>query len=245
MERLVVAKKLVVTVDETGRWHGRSVVNALLDLFHHRGLPGAVATRAVAGFTGKGPIASADIVDLSAALPIRIEVIDSAAAIEKVLPDVYDIVDRGLVEVQEVRAARLVGAEQAAREDGEAEDAAPKIRLVGPAKMLQIHFGQDDTWEGEPLYETIVKRARELDIAGATVYRGILGYGAHKRLHKHRTLALSKDDPILVTIVDEKEKVDRLVALLDSVVSGGCLIVLSDVTVVRYEEHGTDASPRG
>jgi PII-like signaling protein len=106
--------------------------------------------------------------------------------------------------------------------------------------MLQVYFGQDDTWEEEPLYETIVKRARELDIAGATVYRGILGYGAHKRLHRHRPLALSKDDPILVTVVDEKEKVDRLVAALDSIVSGGCLIVVSDVTVVRYEEHGKE-----
>jgi PII-like signaling protein len=212
MERLEGARKLVITVAETARWHGRSVVHALLDLFHHRGLPD-------------------DIVDLSASLPIRIEVVDSAAAIEKVLPDVYDIVDRGLVEVLEVQAARLTGEEPAARRP------LPKIRLIGPAKMLQVHFGQDDTWEGEPLYETIVKRARELDIAGATVYRGILGYGAHKRLHKHRTLALSNDDPILVTVVDEKEKVDRLVAALDGIVSGGCLIVLSDVTVVRYEEH--------
>jgi PII-like signaling protein len=233
MERLVVAKKLVITVPETARWHGRSTVLALLDLFHHRGLPDATATRSVAGYTGKGAIAQADIVDISASLPIRIEVTDSAATIERVLPDVYDIVERGLVEVQEVQAARLTGEETA-------PTAAPKIRLVGPAKMLQVHFGQDDTWEGEPLYETIVKRARELDIAGATVYRGVLGYGAHKRLHKHRPLALSKDDPVLVTVVDEKEKVDRLVAALDQVVTGGCLIVLSDVTVVRYEEHGPE-----
>ncbi len=233
MERLVVAKKLVITVAEDARWHGRSVVHALLDLFHHRGVPDAVATRSVAGYTGKGTIASADIVDISASLPIRIEVVDSAAAIERILPDIYDIVDRGLVEVHEVRAARLTG------EEPDGLETEPRIRLVGPAKMLQVHFGQDDTWEGEPLYETIVKRARELDIAGATVYRGILGYGAHKRLHKHRTLALSKDDPILVTVVDEKEKVDRLVAALDHIVTGGCLIVLSDVTVVRYEEHAS------
>lgn len=237
MDRLVVARKLVITVAETARWHGRSVVHALLDLFHHRGLPDATATRAVAGYQGGGTIASADIVDISAALPIRIEVVDSPAAIDRVLPDVYDMVDRGLVEIQDVQAARLTGEE---RDAGGGET---KVRLVGPARMLQVHFGQDDTWEGEPLHETIVKRARELDIAGATVYRGILGYGAHRRLHVHRPLALSKDDPILVTVVDEKEKVDRLVAALDSVVSGGCLIVLSDVTVVRYEEHAGRPAP--
>ena len=231
MERLVVARKLVITVPETARWHGRSVALALLDLFHHRGFRGATAVRTLAAFDGKGPVVSADIVDLSASLPIRIEVVDSAEAIQRVLPDVYDMVERGLVQVEEVRAVRLDGEEPASA-------VPPRLRLVGRAKMLQIHFGQDDTWEGEPLYETIVKRARELDIAGASVYRGILGYGAHKRLHKHRPLALSSDDPILVTVVDEKEKVDRLVAALDQVVSGGCLIVLSDVTVVRYEEHG-------
>jgi PII-like signaling protein len=97
--------------------------------------------------------------------------------------------------------------------------------------------GEADRWEGEPLYEAIVKRARTMDIAGATVYRGILGYGAHKRVHKHHAMALSHDDPVMVTVIDEEEKIDRLLAALDSIVTGGCLIAISDVTVVKYVPH--------
>jgi PII-like signaling protein len=111
------------------------------------------------------------------------------------------------------------------------------MRLIGKAKMLRIHIGENDKWEGAPLYEAIVKRARQLDIAGSTVYRGILGYGAQGRVHKHKTLALSHDDPILVSVIDEEEKIDRLLAALDTMVSGGCLISISDVTVVKYVEH--------
>jgi PII-like signaling protein len=114
------------------------------------------------------------------------------------------------------------------------------MRLIGKAKMLRVHIGENDKWEGEPLYEAIVKRAAQLDIAGATVYRGILGYGAHKRIHRHKTVALSSDDPIMISMVDEEEKINQMIAALDTMVSGGCLIAISDVTVVRYVEHGSE-----
>ena len=80
-------------------------------------------------------------------------------------------------------------------------------------------------------------RARQLGIAGTTVYKGILGYGAHKRIHKHHALALSSDDPIMITIIDAEEKINALLAALDSVVTEGCLIAISDVTVVKYVAH--------
>jgi hypothetical protein len=111
------------------------------------------------------------------------------------------------------------------------------VRLIGKAKALQIHIGEADQWEGAPLYEAIVNRARQLDLAGATVYRGVLGYGAHKRVHRHKTLALSHDDPVMISIVDEEEKINKLLAALETLVRGGCLISVSDVTVVKYEEH--------
>ena len=231
------AKKLVVTVNEADRRHGRSVYNALLDLFRHKGLAGATVSRAIAGFSGHGAIQTVNLVDLGAELPVRIEVVDTPEAIDRVLPDVYDIVERGLVEVQDTHVVKF--APPAA---GEAEPAPggrkeELMRLVGKAKMLRIHIGADDRWEGEPLHEAIVKRARQLDIAGATVYRAVLGYGAHKRMHKHKPFALSGDDPITVTVVDTDEKIDTLLAAVDGMVSGGCLIAISDVTVVRYEEH--------
>lgn len=228
------AKKLIVTVNESDRWHGRSAYNALLELFHHKRLAGATVSRAMAGFTGRGAIQTINFIELAANLPVRIEVVDTAEAIDRVLPDVYDIVEHGLVEIQDTLIVKF-GTGQAPEAPAARKE--ELVRLVGKAKMLRVHIGENDKWEGEPLYETIVKRARQLDIAGATVYRGILGYGAHKRIHKHHKMTLSSDDPILVTIIDEEEKVDKLLSALDSIVTGGCMIAISDVTVVKYVGH--------
>lgn len=225
------AKKLIVTVNEADRWHGRSVYNALLDLLRHRGLAGATVSRAIAGFTGRGSIQTINLMDGAMPLPIRIEVVDTGEAIDRVLPDVYDIVERGLVEIQDTHIVKFSGPQSVAAPQERKEEL---VRLVGKAKMLRVHIGENDKWEGEPLYETIVKRARQLDIAGATVYRGILGYGAHMRIHKHHALAFSSDDPIMVAVIDDEEKINKLLAALDSVVTAGCLIAISDVTVVKY-----------
>src|SRR3970040_178573 len=101
------ARKLIVTVKEADRGHGKSVYTALLELFRHKGLAGATVSRAMAGFTGRGAIQTINILDLSAALPVRIEVVDAPETIERVLPDVYDIVERGLVEVQETQVVKF------------------------------------------------------------------------------------------------------------------------------------------
>jgi PII-like signaling protein len=226
------ARRLTIFVNESTRWHGRATYLALLDLFRHHKLSGATVTRGIAGYTGQGSVSSIDHVEFASALPVRIEVTDTADAIARVLPDVYDIVDHGLVEVQETTVVKHATGETAP-ETARGE----LMRLIGKAKALQIHIGEDDKWEGAPLYEAIVTRARQLDIAGATVYRGILGYGAHKRVHKHKTLALSHDDPIMISVVDEEEKINKLMTALESMIAGGCMISVADVTVVKYEEH--------
>jgi PII-like signaling protein len=222
-------------VNEASRWHGRSLYNALLELFQHRGLAGGTVSRGIAGFTGHGAIHTINVVDLSTDLPVRIEIVDTPEAIDRVLPDVYDMVDKGLVEVQDTTVVKFATGEKTA---APAAKKGELMRLIGKAKMLRVHIGEDDRWEGQPLYEAIVKRAAQLDIAGATVYRGILGYGAHKRVHRHKSLALSSDDPIMISMVDEEEKINSMLAALETMVSGGCMIALSDVTVVKYVEHG-------
>jgi PII-like signaling protein len=229
------AKRLIVTVNEASRWHGRSLYNALLELFQHKGMAGATVSRGIAGFTGHGAIHTINVVDLSSDLPVRIEIVDTAEAIDRVLPDVFDMVDKGLVEVQDTTVIKFATGEKPA---APAAKKGELMRLIGKAKMLRVHIGEDDKWESEPLYEAIVKRAAQLDIAGATVYRGILGYGAHRRIHRHRTMTFSSDDPIMIAMVDEEEKINKLIAALDTMVSGGCMIAISDVTVVKYVEHG-------
>jgi PII-like signaling protein len=106
------------------------------------------------------------------------------------------------------------------------------MKLEGKAKMLRIHFGEQDKWQNKPLYEAIVMKCRELDIAGATVFRGIEGYGASTLIHK-RHLLHSSDYPIMVSVIDTEEKIRALIPALDEMVDEG-LIAMSNVEVIRY-----------
>jgi PII-like signaling protein len=112
----------------------------------------------------------------------------------------------------------------------------PEPRLGHQGKMLRIYIGQDDRWEGKPLYEQIVARLLKADAAGATVYKGVMGFGAHQRMHTSGRLGLSKDLPIMITVVDSEEKIRALIPLLDEMVVEG-LVVLSDVefTICRAD----------
>jgi PII-like signaling protein len=106
------------------------------------------------------------------------------------------------------------------------------MKLEGKAKMLRIHFGEDDKWHNQPLYEAIVIKCRELDIAGASVFRGIEGYGASTLIHKAHLLS-SSDRPIMVSVIDTEEKIKSLIPALDEIVDEG-LIAMSEVEVIRY-----------
>ena len=110
------------------------------------------------------------------------------------------------------------------------------MKLEGKAKLLRIHFGENDHWHGKPLYRAIVEKCKELDIAGATVYRGILGYGAHRRFHRDKPFHLSHDASMMISVVDTEEKIRSFLPILEQMVQEG-LIVLSDVDVVKYSHR--------
>lgn len=110
------------------------------------------------------------------------------------------------------------------------------MKLEGKAKLVRIHFGEDDRYQGKPLHEAIVLKCQELDMAGATVYRGFEGYGASTRIHRGHGFLLSSDAPIVVTIIDSAEKIEQLVPHLDAMLSEG-LIAVSDVEVIRYKKQ--------
>lgn len=111
------------------------------------------------------------------------------------------------------------------------------MTLAGPAQMIRIHFGEDDRWNGRPLHEAIVEEARRQDLAGATVYRGIEGYGASSRIHRKHLLT-SADLPVMVCIIDEAQKIRQFLPTLERMVSEG-LIAISDVEVIRYSRRAT------
>ena len=99
--------------------------------------------------------------------------------------------------------------------------------------LLRIFVGETDKYQGKPLYEWIVLKARELNMAGATVVRGILGFGADSRLHSAKVLRLSEDLPVVIELVDTEENLNKLLPLLDDAVLEG-LITLEKVRVIKY-----------
>jgi hypothetical protein len=112
------------------------------------------------------------------------------------------------------------------------------MKLEGEAQLLRIFIGESDRWHGQPLYETIVLKARELHLAGATVLRGPMGFGAHSRLHTSKILRLSEDLPMVIEIVDSPAKIDELLPHIDQMVQEG-LVTLEKVHVIQYRANQT------
>jgi len=107
------------------------------------------------------------------------------------------------------------------------------VRLAGEGKLLRIFVGESDRWHGKPLYRAIVERVREEGLAGATVIRGIEGFGADSHLHTSRILRLSEDLPVLIEIVDTAERIDRVLPLLDEMIDEG-MVTVERVEVIAY-----------
>jgi hypothetical protein len=101
-----------------------------------------------------------------------------------------------------------------------------------PAKILRLHFSEQDRYRGKPLYEAVVEKCRELRIAGATVYRGLEGYGETTEMH--RSHLLTHDLPIVVSIVDSAENIARLLPAVEEMMDKG-LIAMSDVEMIRIQ----------
>jgi len=114
------------------------------------------------------------------------------------------------------------------------------MELPRDAILLRIFFGEDDKFERTPLYEAIVLKAREMHLAGATVLRGSVGFGHSSRIHTTKILRLSQDLPIVIEIVDSKEKIDAFLPELDKMMSSG-LVTIEKVQVLLYGNPNGDA----
>jgi PII-like signaling protein len=114
-------------------------------------------------------------------------------------------------------------------------------QLTGSALRLTVFIGESDTWHRKPLFSEIVHRARRAGLAGATVFRGVEGYGASSAIHTTRLLSLSEDLPVSVIIVDTAERIRAFLPQLDELVTEG-LILLDEVEVVRH--IGRPAKPQ-
>lgn len=106
-------------------------------------------------------------------------------------------------------------------------------KIASQAKRLRIYIGESDHWKRRSLYQAIVEKAKELDMAGATVFRGIVGYGANSRIHTASIVDLSSDLPILVEIIDSEEYIAKLLPLLDDMLEEG-MVTIDDIEVIKY-----------
>jgi PII-like signaling protein len=109
------------------------------------------------------------------------------------------------------------------------------MQLPEDAVLLRIYVGESDRWQHQPAYEAIVLKARELHLAGATVLRGPMGFGAASRIHTAKILRLSMDLPMVIEIVDTEEKVKTMLPFLDEMMGGG-LVTLEKIKVIHYRE---------
>ncbi|HVM97042.1 MAG TPA: DUF190 domain-containing protein [Candidatus Acidoferrales bacterium] len=113
------------------------------------------------------------------------------------------------------------------------------MKITGEGKLLRIFVGEADRCHGQLLYEAIVRKARELGLAGATVWRGVEGYGAGSRIHTAKILRLSEDLPILIEIVDSEEKIRAALPELDALMEtagGGGLVTLEKAEIIKYTQ---------
>jgi PII-like signaling protein len=226
MLRKGAARKVTIFVNEDTSHRFGSLCESIMAFLLHKGVCGATATRAMAGFGAHQVMHTTKIEVLSEHLPIRIEFIETAEKVDELMPTLYDMVTDGVIEVQDTTVVKVANKERPVPPKG------PHTELKGTARLMRVYMGESDRWQGEPLYEAIVKSLRLMDISGATVYRGILGYGAKGHTHKSGRLPFSHDLPVMISVVDSPEKLAHAIDQIESMMQDG-LIVLSDVDMIR------------
>jgi len=223
------AKKVTIYVGEDHQYHGQSLYAAILDFLFYRKISGASVVRGIAGFGADHHMHTTRIERLTENLPIKIEFIESPEKVDELLPKLYELAGTGLIEVQDTTVLKP---SESSTEETATTPTLP-LRRESKAKLMRIFIGENDKWHDKPLHKALVESMRANDIAGVTVYQGILGYGANRRIRRDTALHLSHDRPIMLSVVDTEEKLRAFFPLLDGMVQQG-LVVLSDVDIVKY-----------
>lgn len=223
------AKKVSIYVGEDHKYHGQSLYAAILDFLFYHGISGASVVRGIAGFGADHHLHTTRLEALTADLPIKVEFIESPEKVAEVLPKLHELAGTGLIEVQDTTVVKPAEVEKKKAP----QESLPALKRESKAKLMRIYIGENDKWRDKPLHKALVESMRANDIAGVTVYQGILGYGANGRIHKDSALHLSHDRPVMLSVVDAEEKLRAYFPILDEMVQQG-LVVLSDVDIIKY-----------
>ncbi len=232
-------------------WFSAPAVDTLVQRAKAAGLAGATVLRGFFGLDVHGQLLETKVWSLVDYAPVIVEVVDSPQAIGCFLSVVEEVVWEGLATLERAHVLLYRHNREAA------ERAAMRLELPGPitplstlpsaeefpamkrsenGQLLRVFIGESDVWQGEPLYRTIVLKARALGLAGATVLRGPMGFGANSRMHTAKLLELSTDLPIVIEVVDSPEKLQSLLPFLDETVTEG-LITIEDVKILKYRHN--------
>jgi PII-like signaling protein len=221
------AVKVSIYITEGSTHKGAAAYSSILDFLFFRGVTGATVLKGIAGFGADHHLHSASMVDISDKMPMKIEFIETREKVDELLGQLQEMAGTGMIEIQETTVAKPP---QTAKPQNAP---APRVKIEGKAKLMRIFIGESDRWQDKPLHEALVTAMRAHDLAGVTVYRGISGYGAHRRVHKEKPFHLSRDNSIMLTVVDTEEKLKDFLPMVDKMVQEG-LVVLSDVDIIKY-----------
>jgi PII-like signaling protein len=230
------ALKVSIYVSDGATRHGVPAYSAVLDFLFYRGIAGATVFKGIAGFGADHHMHSSSSVEISDRLPLVVQFIETPEKVEALLGKLQDLVGCGLIEIHETTVAKPAQASKP-----ESFQPPAHLKIAGSAKLMRIYIGDSDRWHDKPLHQALVEAMRANDIAGVTVYKGVLGYGAHRRAHQDKPMHLSHDNSIMLSVIDKPEKIESFLPLVEQMVPEG-LVVLSDVDVIKYAYRTPDAT---
>jgi uncharacterized protein len=225
-----------------------AAVDKLVREARRQGLAGATVLRGIYGLDASGAVLERRAWALVERIPVIVEFVDAPRAIGRFLDVVKGTVQGGLATLERGHVLLYRQTRAAAERAGMRLDVPgsitpfsslpspeefPIMKLSEDGQLLRVFIGESDICQDQPLYRAIVLKARELGLAGATVLRGAMGFGANSRMHTTKLLELSTDLPIVVEIVDSAERIQGLLPFLDESVAEG-LITIEGVRVLKY-----------
>ena len=224
--------KVSIYLSEGSTHHGVSTTSSILDFLYFRGVSGATVLKGVAGFGADHHLHTSSLVAISDHLPVKIEFIETREKVDELLGKLEDMAGSGMIELQETTIAKPAQVSKLKK-----SSPPDHIKIEGKAQLMRIYIWESDQWRDKPLHEALVHAMRANDLAGVTVYRGILGYGAHRRMHKDAPLHLSHDSSIMLSVIDTEEKLRAFLPIVEQMVAEG-LVVLSEVDIIKYAYRG-------
>jgi PII-like signaling protein len=241
------ASLLRVYSKATEKSHGVPLYRAIVEAARRRHLAGASVFPVELGYGSHRQLHDVASEYASFDIPIVVEIIDAFDRVAELVAELESMVGEGLVVLSQARVHRYThGTEQVEADRPETalgppshpgrlsgEEGMSQMKIEGEGKRVTVYVGSADTWGGSNLAVAIVEQCRKLGLAGATVSRGVMGFGKHSVIHKAHLLGLSDDLPEKIEVIDKPDEIERLLPVLDQMIGGG-LIVVEDVHIVRY-----------